>query len=63
MHAYDLIGMSWTRCDDSKEWRVGIEGYRLFRKDWKGSQGGGVALYVNDQLQIMEFHLGVDEAD
>lgn len=40
-----------------------MEGYRLFRKDWKGSQGGGVALYVNDQLEIMEFHLGVDEAD
>jgi len=36
-------------------------GYRLFRKDRQGKQGGGVALYVKDQLDCMELHLGLDE--
>ncbi|GAB0179159.1 hypothetical protein GRJ2_000381200 [Grus japonensis] len=36
-------------------------GYRLFRKDRQGRQGGGIALYVNDQLECMELHLGMDE--
>ncbi|PKU33628.1 dtw domain-containing protein 2 [Limosa lapponica baueri] len=38
-----------------------MEGYRLFRKDRLGRRGGGVALYVNDQLECMEHHLGMDE--
>jgi len=38
-----------------------MEGYRLFRKDRQGRQGGGVTLYVNDQLECMEFYLGKDE--
>ncbi|GAB0204803.1 hypothetical protein GRJ2_002945900 [Grus japonensis] len=38
-----------------------MEGYRLFRKDRQGRRGGGVALYVNDQLECMELHLGMDE--
>lgn len=38
-----------------------MQGYRLFRKDWKGRQGVGVALYVNDQLEITEPHLGMEE--
>lgn len=52
-----------TQWDGSKEWSVRMEGYRLFRKDCKGRQGGSVALYVNDQLDIMELHLRVGEAD
>ena len=38
-----------------------MEGYRLFRKDRQGRQGGGVALYVNDQLECIELHLRMDE--
>ncbi|GAB0203390.1 hypothetical protein GRJ2_002804600 [Grus japonensis] len=38
-----------------------MEGYRLYRKDRQGRQGGGVALYVNDQLECMELHLGMEE--
>ncbi|PKU38249.1 dtw domain-containing protein 2 [Limosa lapponica baueri] len=38
-----------------------MEGYRLFRKDRLGRQGGGVALYVNDQLECVELHLRMDE--
>ncbi|GAB0207232.1 hypothetical protein GRJ2_003188800 [Grus japonensis] len=38
-----------------------MEGYKLFRKDRQGRRGGGITLYVNDQLECMELHLGMDE--
>lgn len=44
------------------DWNVGMEGYKLFRKNRYGRPGGGVvALSVNDQPECMEFCLGVDE--
>ncbi|PKU43418.1 rna-directed dna polymerase from mobile element hypothetical protein [Limosa lapponica baueri] len=45
----------------SCDWSVGMEGYRLFRKDRQGRRGGDVALYVNDQLECVELRLGIDE--
>ncbi|GAB0177964.1 hypothetical protein GRJ2_000261700 [Grus japonensis] len=38
-----------------------MEGHRLLRKDRQGRQGGGIALYVDDQLECTELHLGMDE--
>lgn len=38
-----------------------MEGYRLFRMDRQGRRGGGVALYVNAQLECMELCLGMGE--
>ncbi|GAB0209472.1 hypothetical protein GRJ2_003414300 [Grus japonensis] len=61
LQGYDLIGITETWWDGSYDWSVGMEGYRLFRKDRQGRQGGGVALYVNDQLECMELYLGMDE--
>ncbi|GAB0209788.1 hypothetical protein GRJ2_003444500 [Grus japonensis] len=57
----DLIGITETWWDSSYDWSVGMEGYRLFRKDRQGRRGGGVAHYVNDQLECMDLHLGMDE--
>ncbi|GAB0180798.1 hypothetical protein GRJ2_000545100 [Grus japonensis] len=57
----DLIGITETWWDSSYDWSVGMEGYRLFRKDRQGRRGGGITLYVNDQLECMELHLGMDE--
>ncbi|GAB0187691.1 hypothetical protein GRJ2_001234400 [Grus japonensis] len=57
----DLIGITETWWDSSYDWSVGMEGYRLFRKDRQGRQGGGIALYANDQLEYMELHLGMEE--
>ncbi|GAB0181616.1 annexin A13 [Grus japonensis] len=57
----DLIGITETWWDGSCDWSVGMEGYRLFRKDREGRRGGGVTLYVNHQLECMELHLGMDE--
>ncbi|GAB0205938.1 hypothetical protein GRJ2_003059400 [Grus japonensis] len=38
-----------------------MEGCRPFRKDKQGTQEGGVILDVNDRLECMELHLGMDE--
>jgi len=38
-----------------------MDGYRLFRKDRPVRRGGGVALYVKEQLECIEFCLGADE--
>ena len=61
LQGYDLIGITETWWDGSYDWSVGMEGYSLFRKDRQGRQGGGIALYVNDQLECMELCLGMDE--
>ncbi|GAB0183168.1 mitochondrial enolase superfamily member 1 [Grus japonensis] len=50
-----------TWWDGSYGWSIGMEGYRLFRKDRQGRQGEGVTLYINDQLECMELRLGMDE--
>ncbi|GAB0203506.1 interleukin-6 receptor subunit beta [Grus japonensis] len=61
LQGYDLIGITETWWDGSYDWSVGMEGYRVFRKDRQGRRGGSVALYHNDQLECMELHLGMDE--
>ncbi|GAB0210046.1 hypothetical protein GRJ2_003470400 [Grus japonensis] len=61
LQGYDLIGIMERWWNGSYDWSVGMEGYRLFRKDRQGRRGGDVALYVHDQLECMELHLGVDE--
>jgi len=38
-----------------------MEAYRLLRKDRQGRFGGGVSLYVSDQLEYMELRLDMDE--
>ncbi|PKU36538.1 hypothetical protein llap_13164 [Limosa lapponica baueri] len=61
LQSYDHTGITETWWDGSYDWSVGMEEYRLFRKDRLGRGGGGVALYVNDQLECLELHLGMDE--
>lgn len=49
-----FIGIMHTWWDGSWDWRVGMEGHRLFRKDRQGTWGGTVTLYANDQLECTE---------
>ncbi|KAK4827172.1 hypothetical protein QYF61_015134 [Mycteria americana] len=48
--SYEIIGMSETWWNESHDWSAGMEGYRLFRRDRQGKQGGGVALYVRERF-------------
>jgi len=43
------------------DWHAVMDGYRLLRKDRPTRQGGGVALYVREQLEYIEFCLRADE--
>ncbi|XP_050769715.1 macrophage immunometabolism regulator-like [Gymnogyps californianus] len=61
VQGYDLVGITETWWDSSHDWSVAMEGYSIFRKDRPGRRGGGVALYVRDQLECMELCLGMDE--
>ncbi|KAF4791778.1 hypothetical protein TURU_127888 [Turdus rufiventris] len=59
---YDLTGITEMWWSGFCDWNIGMERYRLFGKNrygWPG--GGGVVLSVNDQLECMEFGLGVNE--
>ncbi|GAB0205350.1 hypothetical protein GRJ2_003000600 [Grus japonensis] len=55
LQGHDLIGITETWWDGSYDWSVGM------KEDRQGRRGGGVALYVNDQLECMEIYLGMDE--
>jgi len=50
LQGYDLIGITEMWWDASYDWRVGMEGYRLFRKERPGRRAGGVVRCVSDQL-------------
>lgn len=46
----------------SCDWSVGMEEYGLFRKGRQGRWGGGISLYISDQLKCVELCLGMDES-
>ena len=58
---YDIISITETWWDSSCYWSIGMGRYRLFRKNRQERRGGGVALYVKNQLECMELCLGMDE--
>ena len=47
---HDHIAITETWWDSSHDWNAVMEGYVFFRKDRLGKRGGGVALYVREQL-------------
>lgn len=61
LEGYDDIDNTETWEDDCYDWSVGLVGYKFFGKDRQGRRGEDVAFYINDQLESMELHLGMDE--
>jgi len=55
---HNLIKVTETWWDSSYDWHAVIDGYTLFRKDRPTRRGGGVALYVREQLECIELCLG-----
>ena len=53
-HKYDIVGLSETWANDNiSDSELNIPGYSLYRKDRNNkfkSKGGGVALYINENL-------------
>ena len=58
---YDLVAITETWWDNSHDWHAVMDGYRHFRKDRPTRRGGGVALYVKEQLESIELGLWADE--
>jgi len=58
---YDLVAITETWWDNSHDWYAVMDGYRLFRKDRPTRRGGGVALYMREQLECIELGLGANE--
>ena len=49
----DLTGILDTWCDGLYDWSVGMEGYRIFKKDRQGRRGDDIILCVNDWLECL----------
>jgi len=56
-----LVAITETWWDKLHDWHAVMDGYRHFRKDRPKRRGGGVALYVKEQLECIELCLGTDE--
>jgi len=58
---HDLIPITETWWDSLHDWDAVMDGYMLFRKERPTIQGGGVAVYVREQLECIELCLGAEE--
>jgi len=57
LESYDPIAITETWWDESHDWNVALDGYRLFRRDRQGKRGGGFALHIKKTLQNEELFL------
>ncbi|KAK4817118.1 hypothetical protein QYF61_027981 [Mycteria americana] len=60
---YDMVAITETWWDDSHNWSVAMDGYKLFRRDRQGRRGGGVALYIRECLDSLELDDGDDRVE
>jgi len=51
LESYNLFALTETWWDESYDWSMAINSYRLFRRDRLGKRGGGVALYIKKSIQ------------
>ena len=51
---YDIVAITETWWNDSRNWSAAMDGYKLFRRDRQGRRGGGVALYVTECFDCLE---------
>jgi len=58
--SYDITDISETWWNESCSGNSGMEGYRLFRRDRQGRQGGDVALYVRERFECTTFTVSDD---
>ncbi|PKU30689.1 rna-directed dna polymerase from mobile element jockey- hypothetical protein [Limosa lapponica baueri] len=57
LESYDIVAITETWWDESCDWSVAGDGYKLFRRDRQGRRGGGVALYVKEWIEWEEMSL------
>ena len=50
----DVVAITETWWDDSHDWNVAINSYKLFRKDRQRRRGGGITLYIKKGIGCEE---------
>ncbi|KAK4822039.1 hypothetical protein QYF61_006952 [Mycteria americana] len=60
---YDTVAIMETWWDDSHNWSVAMDGYKLFRRGRRDRRGGEVALYVRESLDSLELDDGDDRVE
>ena len=53
----DVAAITETWQDDSHDWNVAIDSYKLFRGDRQGRRSGDIALYIKDEIECEELPL------
>jgi len=46
LESYNLIAITETWWNESHDWSVALDAYRLFRRERQGKKGGDIALYI-----------------
>jgi len=57
LESCNLIALIETWWDESHDWSMVINGYRLFRRERQEKRGGGVSLYIKKSIQCEELSL------
>ncbi|KAJ7412715.1 mitochondrial fission process protein 1 [Pitangus sulphuratus] len=59
----DVVYIMEKWWDDSYDWSGAMGGYKLFRRNSKGTRGGRVALYVREPLDSVELEVSNDKVE
>jgi len=51
---HDIVVITESWWNDSHDWSVAIEVYKLFRRDRRGRRGGGIAIYTRKEIECEE---------
>lgn len=51
--SYDIIGITETWWDKSHDWRIVMDGHRLFPKDRQVRRGGVITVYVKENPECI----------
>jgi len=57
----EVTAVMETWWNNSHVWNAVMDGFVLFKKDSLARRGGGVALYVREQLKCTELHWGMND--
>lgn len=58
---YDLVAITESWWDHSHDCSAVMDGYKLFRMERQGRNGGGVVLYIKDCFDVEELGVGNDK--
>lgn len=60
---HDVVTIMETWWDDCHGWSGAVDGYKLLRRDMQGRGGSGMALYIREYFNCVEFKDGDDKAE